>query len=292
MVEKKAYPGTISSVILSVFVVIIMLLPFYTANHMEKIREGEGKYEFQEVMCFDISKKSEFEHDDYVWNPYGQIVCGSGAFEYGYKWYDIYSYQPMTMTMTSTPREGVVNPYGMSQIIYCPGQPPVGDFFGMQIFLTLTKEIIVENDVTSIVVFLDIEGFEYNNIRMHLHTHENGWSTGTPKLFEIFVNIPCIVRIDLTVDDLLKINNLGEGEKFHWYLDTAYADIEELPADGTNIYFDMQFYHIEEIKITTISWIGIAMAGGGVFMLFCSVLMLPHIEFSGVIGRIVGKRGD
>jgi len=66
MVEKKAYPGTISSVILSIVVMGILLMPFYIANNRDRLRKGEVGYEFVETMCFDITKKSEFESDEFT----------------------------------------------------------------------------------------------------------------------------------------------------------------------------------------------------------------------------------
>ena len=42
---------------------------------------------------------------------------------------------------------------------------------------------------------------------------------------------------------------------------------------------------IEETMITAIDWLGIAMIGVGIFMIFCSILMLPMIDFGGLFGK-------
>jgi len=50
-------------------------------------------------------------------------------------------------------------------------------------------------------------------------------------------------------------------------------------------------YCIEETVITAIDWLGIGMIGAGFFMIFCSILMLPSIDFGGVTKRLFGTKG-
>jgi len=93
-----------------------------------------------------------------------------------------------------------------------------------------------------------------------------------------------VTEIEITVDDLLNINTLSDTDILYFLFFIGEV------SNGASLVFDMQFYCIEEIKIPTIDWMGISMTGGGFFMIFCSILMLPMVTFRDIIGRIVGKR--
>lgn len=302
---EKAYPGTISSIILSVIVVMILLVPFAMANRMEKIRNGEAKYEFREVMCFDITKKSDFQGDDfsYIRQPFPspEPNAGNGACYISY----IYKKVPKEQAHSQVPVNiynvhipGTVNGYGVAQLQYVPGYPgvgyPEGTPFHVTFFTTLTKHDILDKEVTYIDVFFDIPSITSDRT---VEVIKGYGEFGTYYRQEKKIRtIPGFIlgevnKMELTVDDLLEINNLDDDDILGFqFVFTLPSNVDPYPVpSGADIFFDMQIYCIEEFKILTIDWIAIAMVGGGIFMIFCSILMLPYVEFSGVIGRIVGK---
>ncbi len=285
---KKAYPGTISSIILSVIVVMLLLVPFYTANHLQKVRYGEAKYEFKEVMCFDIDSKSQFMHDNYVY-PTSKTRCGAGAVVWFYTSpSSTHSQKPIVMSSLSIP--GTVDGYGTSTFFECPSYPFVPTIYynWLRIYLTITKEDIVERDITRIDIYIDISQAQWT----HMGGGIRGQEGGVTGISDPAIELGAVTSITVTVEDLLQVNTLNPGEKLYWSFNIPKPDSAYHFTDGAFLVFDMQFYYIEEIKITTADYMGIAMIGGGIFTIFCSVLMLPVITFSGVIGRIVGKGGD
>ena len=92
-------------------------------------------------------------------------------------------------------------------------------------------------------------------------------------------------EFEIDVEDIMKIYTFPEDESLLLIFTPSEEDCEVLAGDI--VFFDMQFYCIEEIKVSSLSWIGIVMTGTGVFMIFCSVLMLPTINFVGLFKKEV-----
>ena len=266
---EKAYKGTISSVILSIVVLGILLIPFAMANHIQKLREGDGKYNFKETMCFDIDDEDYFNNDP---DDVSQ-ECGNGALGY---WYDDLSLSPVSLH--HSPVDGAVDGYGMGTTVTCDGYVEYADLL---IFLTLTKEDIIEGDITRMDIFLTISGIEDCCYEGWL-----GYMFEEPSFELGEITIGELTEIEIDVNDILEINTYPKGEYlFLWFLPCEEGDDCIVQPDSIVI-FDMQLYCIEEIKIGAIDWIGIAMVGGGIFMIFCSILMLPSIDFGGITKRI------
>jgi len=305
MVVKKAYPGTISSVILSVIVMIMLLLPFYVANNRDRLRVGEGGIEFKEVMCFDINDKSYFQSDNFhIYKPplipqYGG--AGAGRIDY-YSSVGANSIMHFPMNLGTTPRDGTVDGYGVGSVAYVPGYPPFtpcenAPFYPyMHVYTSLTKSDIIERDITRMDIYYELENVASYVGGIIFLSIEDDWVSTPPYRFWILikdienVEYSAVTQVEITVDDLLKINSMPDEYTLGFYFYST--EIEPCPIlEGANFYFDMQFYCIEEIKIPTVDYMGIAMIGGGIFMSFCAILMLPHITFRSVIGLIVGKGG-
>jgi len=299
---KNAYPGTISSVMLSVLVVILLLVPFYIANHLDKVRRGEAKYEFKEVMFFDINSKDDFKEgsgeDNWLWVSKPYDVWGSGEFVWGHRRYinggciNEILYHPVVML--DVPLDGVIDEYATSQCVlrtghrWCSWYSPYSDRFAF--LFSFTKSFLVENDLTRIDFYFNTsrdlwQGRKIVGGLAYFRGENVWWST----IISTEFNLGVLTQMEVSVQKLLLIQSLNEGYQIFFIIDGE--KYPQLDAENLMVYFDMQFYHIKEFKITTIDWIGIAMTGTGIFMGFCSIIMLPHVEFSRVIGKIVGKGG-
>ncbi len=297
---KEAYPGTISSVILSVFVVMILLVPFYMANQRDKVRTGEGEYEFKEVICFDINSEDQFFNEYNNWyNNYPP-----GAFSFMYRIAPGRNYHSMQpVDVVDIIEDGTVDEeaYGFTKVFpghtihYAPLPHPSHSAF-ISFVMNFGKNEIIDLDVTRMDIYLDINNAPFDEIYFEIgsvaldYYGANEDSDPWTKIHFSKVTLGEVTSISISVDDLLEINTLPEERKiaikFHLY--DLYSPTNLFPANEV-VTFDMQWYHIEEVKITTIDYMGIAMLGGGIFMTFCSILMLPNVTFSGLIGRTAGK---
>jgi len=276
LVEKKVYKGTISSVILSVVVLVLLITPLLVANRIQDIREGKGKYAFKETLCYDINREDQFLNDhDYPRD------CGEGALVYGY--YDdeynlFWSYS--TIILMDYLLNGTLDGYGAGIAKTCePFNPPVR-LSVMYIYMDLTKEDIIEKDITRMDIYFDITGKENFSYRVLIEDYEIG-----------VVAMGKLTQLKIDVYDLFEINNLPEDVPLTFsFIPTADFDESRLyPDEG--VIFDMQMYCIEEIKVPSLEKLGFWMIGISLFMLFCSVLMLPEVSFEWIINRIM-KRDD
>ena len=296
---KKAYPGTISSVILSVVVVMMLLMPFYVANNRDRLRKGYGEFEYKEIMCFDINNVNQFDNTrTFLPNPHPHnLLSGTGAFAWRYahggprpdhrtRFNEVVL---SNVDIGDKPIDG----YGRTISVIYPGDPPLSPYptasQDVLIFFSFTVDEIIENDITRLDFYLDLPGSGVTSAYCYLYD----WSGHSFRLVWISECIGKVVSVEITVDDLLYLNsNFNKNDNLNIYWRTAPSSLKQSLIPNGEIIFDMQFYCIEEIKIPTIDYMGIAMIGGGLFMGFCSILMLPHITFRSVIGRIVGKGGE
>lgn len=278
MAEKKkgaeAYKGTISSVILSLFVLFLFLVPVFTANAVNKVRKGDGKYDFQETMCFDINDEDQFEDD-----PDVSEDCGEGALGYGYDEGNGGGFSLNEITMMDYPLNGTVDDYAVGIVSACPnGEPSSVECSIIMFFLTITKEDIITLDVTRIDIFINATGIDDEcEYEVYLSTIEDcpdGMELGEVTAGEL-------TEIEIDINDILEINAFEEDEG----LVIVFVPTEEecvIQPDSTVIY-DMQFYNIEEVKVPSLTKIGIWMLAISSFMLFCAYLMLPQVTFDGVV---------
>jgi len=272
---EEALKGTISSIILSVFVMFLFLIPVFTANAVDKVRKGDGDYNFQEVMCFDINSEDHFDDD-----PDVEPCCGEGALGYAYVDGDGFSLNEITMM--DYPFNDTVDEYAVGVVRACDGDGV--DCSILMFFLTLTKEDIVDLDITRIDIFINATGLEDDcEFEVYLSTIED-----CPEGMELGeVTVGELTEIEIDVAEIMEINAFTEDEG----LVIVFIPTEEecvVQPDST-VVFDMQFYNIEEIKLASLDKIGIWMLGISAFMIFCAYIMLPDVTFDGVIERL--KKG-
>ncbi len=322
MVEK-AHPGTISSIILSVLVVGILLMPFYMANQRDKFRTGEGEFDFKEVMYWNLESDSDFEEvawthisgtkgtnpegDTHIWTTPGDQSGTMSGIYWSYKAYrsntgiNYMHTFPLSYSFTDAEKDCMVGEYPMfvlhdggtlSSVPY----PYVGGYAPhylptqIYIYLDISSDYFVEMDATRFDLCADFELHDEENYPMSYSVEfvsEEGSYLLKP--FDT-LNIGNSMSVEIDVDDLIEIELLKGNTEYvivtlgftiiHPWSDFFVDDI---------VTFDAQLYGIEEFNIPSIDWMGIGMIGVGMFMTFCSILMLPQITFNRVITKIVGK---
>lgn len=292
----EAYKGTISSVILSVIVVGVLLVPFVSANYLEKVRRGEGKYEFKETIFWDIDDEDDFLtwdgstsgqrfipgpiHSDYMYGE-GQFIWTYGVILES-TWYRVGVYQPVTFSLDQI--DGVVDEWVYAQMLEHPGE--YGEVSGypctFNFIFTFNREFLIENDVTRVDIFLDTTLTDVDGVDCMLFDREDG--------VEYYHEFGEKVSIDISITDLLDLPTAFSYPEEEWLVFRAEFE-EDYDSTGGVIKFDMQLYHVEEIKTPSIIWLGIIMVGVGTFMIFCSILMLPSIDFGGITKRLFKTEG-
>ena len=146
---EEAYKGTISSIILSLFVSFLFLVPVFTANAVDKVRKGDGKYNFQDAICYDIDGLEDFEDDPDI-EAYGEGALG---YMYADNGGDIILTE---ITILDYPLNGTVDEYGVG----ITGDNGEVDCSIILIFLTMTKDDVVDLDVTRIDIFINVTSLD------------------------------------------------------------------------------------------------------------------------------------
>lgn len=270
--EAEAYKGTISSIILSIFVLFLFLVPVFTANAVDKVRKGDGKYNFQDAICYDIDGLEDFEDDPDI-EAYGEGALG---YMYADNGGDIILTE---ITMMDYPLNGTVDEYGVG----VTGDNGEVECSILLIFLTMTKDDIVDLDVTRIDIFINVTSLDPEDdceFEVYLSTIED--CPDGMELGEITVGE--LSEIEIDVADIMEINAFEEDEGL--VLAFVPTEGECVVQPESTVIFDMQMYCIEEIKIPSLTKIGIWMLGISAFMFFCSYLMLPKVSFDGVVESV------
>lgn len=238
---NPAMRGVGSSIILSFLVLGMLSVVWYWPNYIQKTRDGEGKFVFDEEICFDFSDEKEFDQN-WQFDDFPTSQKGKGAFCWVYH-DDTTSLNRAVnnkMTMLNFPLNGTTPPYGASVTeLYDPADDvdtpnPVQTLY---IKTNLTKKDIIENDITRIDVYFDISGVTFDTMTLRM-------SGG---LIEV-VRLGNLTEIKITVEHLLQINALDPDQKIRFSFPSINEDI---PA-GAFVVFDAQFYCIEEIKTLTL----------------------------------------
>ena len=141
----KPVKGYRSSFVASILALLLLTLPLFAGNYLDKTRKGEGKFEFEEELCFDISDQEQFDND----NVFGSWP-GSGALFWAYRHSnngDTGGGRSSNVTIMDVPYNGTVNGYGVATTV--PGSPEddiVPGLGYLRFRLELTKKDILEKE--------------------------------------------------------------------------------------------------------------------------------------------------
>jgi hypothetical protein len=271
--------GWLSSII-AIVVALLLLHAFpLMGNWIDKQRAGEGKFEFEEDLCFDINDVQQFDN---TFVRTGAVGVGANMWSY---FVPPEGQQHNKISLMSFPVNGTIDGYGVWAF-----KPEVGDVpspvAGVQAFFVatnITMGDILGKDVTTIDIYIDIPGATFSTM-----TVSALYSAPIPKaLFTLgTASLGNVTKFKLDVGDLLTMNSAGLTKKF--YLQFVVPTSQGINPGSAGV-FDMQMYCIEEIKAPTLTrlagWLSL-MNIGVLIMVFIS---FPQVQ---VLGRFnsIGER--
>jgi len=280
MDKKSGSPpvkGYRSSLIASLIALSILLVPFLVGNFIQKARSGEGKYEFDEEICWDITKEQDFNMG---WSGFNGGT-GSGALVYRYYIPGI-TYHHSGINIFSLPLNGTVDNYCVGSVQVNPGdvqQAVVAKAPILFFCMNFTKKKLLDLDITSFEIYLDIVGSPFLTVGVSItdESESNSINFGT-------VSLGNKTRVTVSVGDLLGINTLTDNEKIIFVIS---GPTNIIIPDNAPIIFDWQWYCIKEIKIPTLTKLGIYMSFTGIGLIFLGFIVAPEYTFEGVIDGIL-----
>jgi len=268
---KKAVIGYRSSIVASIVALMMLTLPLLAGNYLDKSRKGEGKFDFDEELCFDIDESKDFNHN-YV-HTVG-IVTGTGALTWVYRDTIVPTWKSSQneIVFMEVPLNGTTRGYGVSSVVLgALGDVPATTSPDTQILhlaTNITKADIIGNDITRIDVYLDIGGSTVTETVFSFQ----GFNYGA-------ISVGNLTKMTVEVTDLLSINSaLAANEKI---IINILLKNNEGVIPNSYFVFDMQFYCIKEIKTPTLTTLGIYMAFGGLGYIFLGFIVSPEYTLEG-----------
>lgn len=269
---NPAMRGVGSSVILSFVVLIMLASVWYWPNYIQKTRDGEGKYNFDEELSFDINREEDFDLD---WHQYGS--SGAFMFEY-YNQEDDLSYMHSDISILDMPLNGTVDGYAVTVTQVEEGDEPLEDAGDYHLYFktNITMDEIIDLDITSIDIYLDIKGVTFTEVDLYIADHlawaEYGFKLGTIKLANL-------TKIKIDVFDLLQISSFGGAKIIFNFL----IPDDEIVEPGSIVVFDSQLYSIKEIKTITMHKLAYVNYFIGTSLIFVGFLMFGSIRLTDII---------
>ena len=277
---EEAFKGTISSVILSVFVLFLFLVPVFSANAVEKVRGGDGKYNFQDSLCYDIDGEDDLDDDPDVDGAYGEGALGYWVVEDEGNHFSLNE-----VTIMDFPLNGTMDGYGVG--IVEPEEVFNYLYSEVYYFLTITKEDVVDLDVTRIDIYFNVTGFSEVEATYDVFLASEDVDPPTEYYDEITtlelgeITSGELTEFEIKIEDIMKINTFEED--LDLVVIFKQTDDDYFIEPGSSVVFDMQMYNVKELKIPSLTSIGLWMLGISAFMLFCAYIMLPQVTFDGLI---------
>jgi hypothetical protein len=280
MPKKGNNPRGVGSSIISILVfLMILFVPFLGVNLTQRVRSGDGKFDFKEDLCFDLNKQNQFDnsHDD---------VTGysSGAFLWKY-WDGVGAFiGENNVSVIDLPLNGTVDGYGVTFAKQDPGSNPpqarVTAPVRFSFFLNFTKAEIIDLDITRLDIYIDIGGVTFDKVMFTLTD-----TIGTEPVFNEWVSVGNLTEITVEVIDLLKINSLDENENLRLVFAT---ENNEVINSNSFLVVDMQFYCIPEIVTPSLTKVSLYITATALFVIFMGFIVTPEISFDGIM-KSIGK---
>lgn len=274
--ENPKAIGWLSSIVAIILALLLLHAFPLMGNWVDKQRTGEGKYQFDEEMCFDISAETEFDNT---------LKLASSTKKGGmlYRYYDgvTGTTENNKVTMFSLPLNGTIGKYGVATTNPSPGDTPVANpsetnTLGFR--FNFTKKKILELDIVRIDIYLNIQGVTFSNIEFTLRDEGN-----TVQVFQAKkISLGNITSITVKVQDLLKINTMPDDKEIEVGFETQ---LNELIPGNTFVIFDMQWYCVREIKAPTLTRLA-----GWMSLMNIGILILVFISFPQV--QVLGRFND
>lgn len=279
MPKKGNNPRGVGSSIISIIIfLMILFVPFLGINLTQRIRQGDGKFDFDEELCFDIDKESQFKND-WIEPP----STGIGSLKYSYVVNpNVAKVHHSKMNLLTNPLNGTVDGYGVGSATPNTGDIPVVPVGGnsIQFALNITKETILDLDITRIDIFLFISGVTFTEMDFRMQDISRSTSF---LLIEDDMKIGNITKIKIDVIDLLKINTLKDNDELLFMFVGNPGDF--IPGNSF-VVFDMQFYCIPEIVTPSLTKVSLWISATALFVIFMGFIVSPEISFEGVLNSM------
>lgn len=279
---KKPVKGFRSSLVASTLALLMLMAVLLISNSIQKSREGEGKYAFDEELCYDIDNVKQFDNA-FTKAPPGH--SGTGALAYRY-WDDGGSIQHTHRSKVSIldlPKNETLNEFAIANAIPDVGDLPVVEpapfFYRIDFNMNFTKKAILDLDITRMDIYIEIQGVTFQTVKLLLFT-----PTKSIQNFQKTINLGNLTGVSITVMDLLNINTASTTDKLIFGFQTQPGEF--IPGNS-NIIFDMQWYCIKEIKIPTLTKLGLWLGAGGIFYIFLGLVVSPEYTIEGIIDKMV-----
>ncbi len=278
MPHKGNNPRGVGSSIISIVVfLMILFVPFLGVNLAQRVRSGDGKFDFEEDLVFDITKKTDFDNS---WTK----INGLGSQNYAYNVLPgpVKEQNNNIVDVISVPLNGTIDGYGVTSAIPKIGSVPIvdpTDNYLVQFLLNLTKADILKLDITRIDIYIDIQGVAFNTLKMTLLDKSDSHDA----LGGTTVSVGNLTKIKVEVFDILEINNFVAGENIIFSFATPLGEI--IPS-GSFVVFDVQFYSIPEITTPSLTKVSLWISATALTVIFLGFIVSPEISFEGILNRM------
>ena len=276
--------GWLSSIVAIILALMLLHAFPLMGNWIDKQRAGEGKYQFDEDLCFDITKETEF--DNTITNsPSPQHThTGVGACAWYYNAIGAAVFSHNQVTIMNIPINGTMDGYGVSVLTESIGSPRIQLQTPEHLYINLnfTKKKVLDLDISRIDIYLDISGVSFNKMKCDLRDED--LEEDLIPLGE--VSLGNVTKLTIKVVDLLKLNTFGVNDKL--MLDFYSPSAMYLPS-GAFVVFDMQWYCIDEIPTPTLTRLAGWMSLMNIGILILVFISFPQVQ---VLGRFnnIGER--
>ncbi|TET57423.1 MAG: hypothetical protein E3J52_10360 [Promethearchaeota archaeon] len=252
-------------------------MPFLGVNLAQRVRSGDGKFDFEEDLVFDITKKTDFDNS---WTK----INGLGSQNYAYNVLPgpVKEQNNNIVDVISVPLNGTIDGYGVTSAIPKIGSVPIvdpTDNYLVQFLLNLTKADILKLDITRIDIYIDIQGVAFNTLKMTLLDKSDSHDA----LGGTTVSVGNLTKIKVEVFDILEINNFVAGENIIFSFATPLGEI--IPS-GSFVVFDVQFYSIPEITTPSLTKVSLWISATALTVIFLGFIVSPEISFEGILNRM------
>jgi len=267
-------PGWLSSIIAIILALLLLHTFPLMGNWIDNRRAGQGKFDFDEDLCFDINDKKQFDNT-------AQVTGSTGTGAMMYKYYHTTARKSNSPVNVQTiPLNETLDGFAVASTIPNPAETPVPNVafdYSLQFFLNFTKKKMLDLDIVEIVMYLDISGVTFSTIDFFVSDESL-----SKKIFDDRkANIGNITKIKVKVNDLLELNTLQDEKLIFGFV----TKVGEFIPGNTFVVFDMQWYCIEEIKTPTLTTLAGWLAVMNTVILLVIFVSFPQIQ---ILGRFDG----
>lgn len=283
----KPVKGFRSSFVASILALLLLTLPLFAGNYLDKTRKGEGKFSLQDdEMVFDLNEKKEVNPTLDFSGVTSGAKSGTGAFVWYYFDTDdgLHTNAHNLVSMLKAPLNGTIGSYAVSSTRPKENSDIPGVATELLAFgLNFTKKKMTDLDLTRIDIYLEIQDAPFNEMEFYIADEDGKKTIGKT------ISLGNLTKITISVADLLGINSLSATKKIIFLFEAPGNDVVPF---NKYVVFDTQWYSIKEIRTPTLTSLGVYMAIGGIGYLFLAFVVSPEYTIEGIWNTIKKAMGD